>query len=189
MWSVLGYVDFRMKRTQLSCCFVSEEASQSELDRHWSTCLKASWCYWLTFGPSVRANTNSRVSVFVQGWFPGSRSALWDGGQATRWRPDSAVRSQNDHCSVASPHVASRRVKTSCLLTTTPKQSPLWLDHICCTSTGSTHCVPTRLYLNSFFLVYYHLPPNVTFSIMFLSFKENILKYDNLRTYHKCQQL
>lgn len=119
-----------------------------------STCLKASWFYWLTFSPSVRANANSRVSVFVQGWFPGSRSALWDGGQATRWRPDSAVRSQNDHCSVASPHVASRRVKTSCLLTTIPKQSPLLLDHICCTSAGSTHCAPTRLYLNSFFFFF-----------------------------------
>lgn len=58
---------------------------------------------------------------------------------------------QNSHCSMASPHVASRRVKTSCLLTTTPKQSPLWLDHICCTSTGSTHCLPARLYLNYFF--------------------------------------
>lgn len=60
---------------------------------------------------------------------------------------------QNSHCSMASPHVASRRVKTSCLLTTTPKQSPLWLDHICCTSAGSTHCLPARLYLNYFFFL------------------------------------
>lgn len=69
-----------------------------------------------------------------------------------------SVRVQSSHCSAASPHVASRRVKTSCLLTTTPKQSPLWLDYLCCTSTGSTHCLPARLYLNYLvFKVYYHL--------------------------------
>lgn len=112
--------------------FVSAEASQSNSVRHRPTC-RHSWSELILmhrFWPSVGVNTDSRVSVFVHDCFPGSRSALWDGGQATRWRPDSAVWAQNGRCSVASPHVASRRVKTSCLVTTKLFMAQPYLLHL-----------------------------------------------------------
>lgn len=78
-----------------------------------------------------------------------------------------ALWAQNGHSPLTSAHVGSQRVTTSCSLTTTPKQAPLWLYFICFISTGNTQHsrVPRKPNLNMiFFSVTSCASVTVTFS-------------------------